>query len=312
MHDTPLTVADLARKMQMPDRPAAGWRRVLRNATGGVVDLGESAEQRHTRELIDRVRTPLDSDRRIAVLSVKGGVGKTSTTIALGSTFATHRGDRVVAVDANPDLGTLADRVPDRNPATVRDLLRAPSTERYTEVRACTSQAPSRLEVVGSERDPQVSEAFSANDYSRALDILRRHYTVIFTDCGTGLVGSAMGAILSTTDCLVLVATPALDGASSAWATLDWLSAHGYSELVSSTVVVVNRLTEYGSDDDSLTDLFSRRCRAVQVIPFDPHIARGADLDIEQLKPATRRAYLELAALLADDFVRPSGRHAVL
>ena len=162
---------------------------------------------------------------------------------------------------------------------------------------------------LGSERDPSISEAFSAIDYDRTLDILRRHYNILLTDCGTGIVHGAVGSILAQANCLVLVATPALDGARSAWATLDWLSAHGWADLVSSTVVVVNQLTDVGVDADSLRDLFGQRCRAVQVIPHDPHVARGADIDIELLKPATRLAYRELAAMIADDFAQPGGRH---
>lgn len=42
---------------------------------------------------------------RIAVISLKGGVGKTTTTTALGSTLATERQDKILAIDANPDAG---------------------------------------------------------------------------------------------------------------------------------------------------------------------------------------------------------------
>src|SRR5699024_10993823 len=126
------------------------------------------------------------------------------------------------------------------------------------------------LEVLGSERDPSVSEAFSANDYGRALAILRRHYNILLTDCGTGLVHGAMQAVLDNAHCLVLLATPALDGARSAWATLDWLSAHGYQDLVSSTVVVINQLTDAGADPGSLHELFGQRGRAVHGRPHDP------------------------------------------
>ena len=48
---------------------------------------------------------------RIAVASVKGGVRKTTVAACLGLALAEHRGDRVVALDANPDTGTLADRL---------------------------------------------------------------------------------------------------------------------------------------------------------------------------------------------------------
>ena len=305
----PLTVGDLADLVAERRRPGRGWRAAVHKVTGGRVNPGESSSERDERELLERIRRPVIGDYRIALLSVKGGVGKTSTTIGLGSTFASLRGDRVIAVDANPDFGTLAHRVPDANPATVRDLLRAPATDRYAEVRQYTSQAPSRLEVLGSERDPSVSEAFSANDYGRALAILRRHYNILLTDCGTGLVHGAMQAVLDNAHCLVLLATPALDGARSAWATLDWLSAHGYQDLVSSAVVVINQLTDAGADPGSLHELFGQRCRAVHVIPHDPHIARGADIDLDLLRPATRLAYRELAAMIADDFAVPGGRH---
>ena len=305
----PMTVGDIAGLVAERPRPGRGWRAMVHRASGGRVNPGESSAERAERELLERIRRPVIGDYRVAVLSVKGGVGKTSTTIGLGATFASLRGDRVIAIDANPDFGTLAHRVPDPNPATVRDLLRAPSTDRYAEVRSYTTQAPSRLEVLGSERDPSMSEAFSAADYDRTLDILRRHYNILVTDCGTGIVHGTVSAILAQANCLVLVATPALDGARSAWATLDWLSAHGWADLVSSTVVVVNQLTDAGVEAEALRDLFGQRCRAVQVIPHDPHIARGADIDIDMLRPATRLAYRELAAMIADDFAPPGGRH---
>ena len=36
------------------------------------------------------------------MVSLKGGVGKTTITATLGTTFASIRGDRVMAVDASP------------------------------------------------------------------------------------------------------------------------------------------------------------------------------------------------------------------
>ena len=183
---------------------------------------------------------PVRGDYRIAVLSLKGGVGKTTTTVGLGATFASVRGDRVIAVDANPDLGTLVHRAPRQTRSTVRTLLDDPDIRRYSDVRAHTSQAPSRLEVLASEQDPAVSEAFSESDYRDAMDILRSYYNIILTDCGTGLLHSAMAGVLDLADTLVLVTSPAIDGARSASATLDWLEHHGHGDLAARTVVVVN------------------------------------------------------------------------
>src|SRR5205807_2077648 len=80
-------------------------------------------------------------------------------------------GDRVIAVDANPDRGTLSGKIPLETTATVRHLLRdAARITRYSDIRAYTSQGPSRLEVLASEQDPAVSEAFNEDDYRRTID----------------------------------------------------------------------------------------------------------------------------------------------
>ena len=153
-----------------PDQTAAvgGWRRWLYLASGKLINLGESPKAIHHNNLIAQVNRPLQGCYRIALLSLKGGVGKTTITATLGATFASIRGDRVIAVDANPDRGTLSQKVPLETPATVRHLLRdAEGIERYSDVRSYTSQGPSRLEVLASESDPAVSEAFSSDDYAR-------------------------------------------------------------------------------------------------------------------------------------------------
>ena len=46
----------------------------------------------------------------VAIASQKGGVGKTTVTTLLGMALADAREDRVIAIDANPDRGTLAER----------------------------------------------------------------------------------------------------------------------------------------------------------------------------------------------------------
>ncbi len=284
--------------------PRSGWRRAVHKASGGMINPGESAADIVYQDLADRVNQPVRGDYRIAILSLKGGVGKTTTTVGLGSTFASQRGDRVIAIDANPDLGTLAHRVPRQTRSTVRNLLEDQHITRYSDVRAHTSQAPSRLEVLASEQDPAVSEAFSEADYRKAISILQSFYNIILTDCGTGLMHSAMAGVLDMASSLVLVTSPAIDGARSASATLDWLDHHGYGKLVERTVVVVNASRRGAStvDLDQLRKLFLDRTRAVQVVPFDDHLAEGAEIDLELVSKPTRRALLELAAMVADDF----------
>ncbi|WP_227984281.1 MinD/ParA family ATP-binding protein [Nocardia spumae] len=284
--------------------PGSGWRRAVHHMSGGAINPGMSAEELRLQELVARIRQPVRGDYRIATLSLKGGVGKTTTTMGIGSIFASIRGDRVIAVDANPDFGTLSQRVPLQTRSTVRDLLLDQQITSYGDVRRHTSQATSRLEVLASERDPAASESFSEDEYRQVLRVLQRFYNIILTDCGTGLMHSAMAGVLDLAHSLVLISSSAIDGARSAAATLDWLSLHGHDHLVRNAVVVIN-LPREGSPNvaiQHLREYFLARCRAVHVIPYDPHLAEGAEIDLARLHKNTKRALVELAATVADDF----------
>jgi MinD-like ATPase involved in chromosome partitioning or flagellar assembly len=287
--------------------PESGWRRLLYQASGGLVRVPQSAAEERHQELVLRARTPVaGGHHRVAVLSLKGGVGKTTTTMGLGSTLASLRGDRVIAVDANPDRGTLCDKLRLETAATVRDLLNErDQVERYADVRAYTTQAPSRLEVLASDRDPTVSVAFSAEDYEDVAQVLEHFYSICVTDCGTGLLHSAMQGVLRLADQIVLVSSPSVDGARSASATLDWLAAHGYGDLVRSAVVVLSAVrprSKTAIDTDRLEQHFAARCRAVVRVPYDPHLEEGAELELARINRATADAYLALAAEVGDGF----------
>jgi MinD-like ATPase involved in chromosome partitioning or flagellar assembly len=290
--------------------PDGGWRRTVYRASGGLIHISESSASLRRRDLVRRIRTPVaGGHHRVAVLSLKGGVGKTTATVGLGATLASLRGDRVIAVDGNPDRGTLSDKVRLETPATIRDLLNERAmVGRYADVRAFTSQAPSRLEILASDRDPGVSVAFSADDYRAVVGVLEHYYSVCITDCGTGLLHSAMAGILELADQIVLVSSPSVDGARSASATLDWLDAHSYSDLVRDGVVVLSAVRHRSRstvDLDRLEQHFAARCRAVVRVPYDTHLEEGAEFELDYLHTDTAEAYLTLAAFVADGFARP-------
>ena len=307
------TADSLTADVLLPARhtvPPSGWRRAIYQATGGRVRPALSAAEVRRRELVARACTPVSGGHhRVAVLSLKGGVGKTTTVMGLGSTLASLRGDRVIAVDANPDRGTLSDKLRLETAATVRDLLNErEQIQRYADVRAFTTQAPSRLEVLASDRDPTVSVAFSDQDYEDVSQVLEHYYSICITDCGTGLLHSAMAGVLRLADQIVLVSSPSVDGARSASATLDWLQAHGYGDLVTDAVVVLSVIrprTKSTVDLGRLEQHFASRCRAVVRIPYDAHLEEGAEVDLGRLSKATADAYLALAAEIGDGFSWP-------
>jgi MinD-like ATPase involved in chromosome partitioning or flagellar assembly len=293
-----------------PAGPLWGWQALVYQLSGGRVRPAPGPAELAYRELERRITTPIDGCRRIAVIALKGGVGKTTTTACLGAIFAEYRGDRVIAVDANPDPGTLGYRIRRDTMRTARDLLdNVDKLERYADVRAYASQTDLRLEVIASEADAGRSEVFGDEDYRELAGVLERFYSLILTDCGPGLLHSAMRAILPMADQLVVVAAPSLDGARSASLTLDWLRRHGHEALAASSVVVINAIRGGGLVDvNKLEDHFARRCRTVIRVPFDRHLETGAEIVLAELAPATRQAYVRLAAAVADGFGEPGGK----
>ncbi len=298
-----LSTGVLLRPIKPP--PSQGWRRWLYTLSGQLINLGESPRAARYNNLVAQVNQPLRGCYRVAMLSLKGGVGKTTITATLGSTFASLRGDRVVALDASPDRGTLSQKVPLETASSVRQLLHdAKSIDRYSDIRRYTSRGPSGMEVLASESDPAVSDPFSADDYVNTLYLLERFYGLVLTDCGTGLLHSAMSSVLDTADVLLVVSSASIDGARSASATLDWLDAHGHEELVRNSIAVINAVRPRTGkvDMDKVVEHFSRRCRAVRLVPFDPHLEEGAEISLDRLRRPTREALTELAAVVADGF----------
>ena len=284
--------------------PRDGWRRFVWWLTGGRINFGPSPAEVAERQLIARAKAPVAGCRSIAVISRKGGVGKTTTTLMLGHTFASLRGDRVVALDGNPDAGSLGYRVRRETAATVTNLLTDErEILRYADIRSYTNQAPTRLEVVASDDDPRITTALGEEDYRRAIALLERHYNLILLDTGTGVLESATKGILQLAEQIVVVMSPSLDSARAASSTLDWLNENGHAELVRNAIAVVNAVREEGLVEvDKIKDHFQGRCRTVVQVPWDPHLSAGAETAVDRLRPVTRRAYLEVAAAVADGF----------
>src|SRR5690606_29595928 len=139
--------------------------------------------------------------------------------------------------------------------------------------------------------------------------VLERFYSVVLTDCGTGMLHSAMSGVIDKADVLVVISSGSVDGARSASATLDWLDAHGHGDMVGNSIAVINgvrRGARKGAgkgtakvDLNKVVDHFARRCRAVCQVPFDPHLEEGAEISLDRLRADTRESLLELAAAVA-------------
>jgi putative peptide zinc metalloprotease protein len=311
---TNLTAADFTEQTMLrrrARRPTRGWQRAVFVATRGTLNPGPGRAERRELDLLARLRTPIAGSRRIVVLSRKGGAGKTTTAVMLGHTFASQRGDRVVALDGNPDAGSLAYRIQRQSFETVTSLLaQQEALDRYADMRTYTSQASdTRLEVVASDDDPRISQALGERDYRHAIDILDRHYNLIIIDTGTGILDGAIQGVLGEADQIVVVMPPALDGGRVAAMTLDWLEEHNYGELVRGAVAVINGVRGNGPVEmDRMEAHFSARCAGVIQIPWDAELAAGGQTGFADLRHPTRVAFLDLAAMIAEGFQSRSPR----
>ena len=291
-------------KARPKDIPETFFRKLVYHLSFGNLNLGDNPKVQARKALDRRIAAELaGATRFVPVLTRKGGVGKTTVTTLIGMALASIREDRILAIDANPDRGTLAERVARGTTKTVRDVVnKASSITGFKVFSDYVSRDATRLDVLASDTDPLVSEAFDEGDYNVVADISARYYSVVLTDCGTGIVHSVMRAILQRADSLVVVSGGSVDEAKLASETLTWLEANGYGDLVKDAVVALNTAT-FGTElvkIDEIESHFATRVRAVVRIPYDPQLAAGAEVVFDKLHPATKQAARDLAALVVD------------
>ena len=286
---------------QVKPEPEGSWSHFVYTLSGKRINLGDGKRARERKELTKKIAAPINGGSRfVPVLSRKGGVGKTTVTTLMGMALADARDDRIVAVDANPDRGTLAERIGRSTQKTVRDLVRVRDDIRgYNDLSEIVARDETRLDVLASDTDPHVSEAFSDQDYRHVAEVTSRYYSIVLTDTGTGIVHSVMGATLDLADQIVIVAGLSVDESRLASETLTWLESNGYADLARDAIVVLNQ-TGAGAPVVRLNEVeahFRSRVRDVVRIPYDPMIASGSAITFRDLAPQTQRAARELAAL---------------
>ncbi len=305
----PATMLTAERLIHTPKRkrkpvPEGFLQRLLYDVTFSLINVGDSYRVRERKALDARIGKPFEGGTRfVAVLTRKGGVGKTTISTLLGMAMADVREDRVMAIDANPDRGTLAERIIKSTRATVRDVVtRAKTLTTFTEFQTLVSRDVTRLDVLASDTDPTVAEAFDEDDYNVVADIAERFYSVVVTDCGTGMLHSAMKATLQRVDSVVVVCGGSVDESRLASETLTWLESNGYEDLVKNAVVALNTATQ-GTNLVKLEEIeahFQSRVRDIVRIPYDPALATGSLIRFDEIRPLTRAAARELAAQVVD------------
>lgn len=234
----------------------------------------------------------------IAVMSPKGGVGKTTVCALLGTLFALLRRDRVVAVDANPDFGSLGRCLAPGHEVFVDDVLRLVAGRELgvTALDASLGRAAHGLMVLPVPGAPERMARLDEAAYARVVCRLAELVGMVLLDCGTGLNDEAARAALAAADQVLLVTDPDPSTASLVVEAAGVLRERGLP-----TWLVVNGMTRRSRLELGSLESFVPYARGMPVLPAHRAAAArvaGGTFDWRDAPVAWRVAVRELAAAL--------------
>jgi MinD-like ATPase involved in chromosome partitioning or flagellar assembly len=272
------------------DAPTARLRRRLQRL---LVSTGEREEAELERLLAQQ--SNVSRANVVAVISPKGGVGKTTSAFVVGSLLADRLRLRAIAVDANPDFGTLAALAPDRLRCerSLADLLSdIERIETAAQLRSYVSALPSGLHLLGAPSDAEVMAGLGPEAYGELLALLATFYELVLLDLGTGVAGQLAQFAIGRADQVVLVMTPEWVTSSAVLAALEHLEHER-------TTVVANKFHSRGPADLSELErrLRERRLHRSVAIPYDQQLAAMLDTGTYELGALERTTRLALKRL---------------
>ena len=138
----------------------------------------------------------------IGIISIKGGVGKTTATANLGAAFSSL-GKKVVLIDANfsaPNLGLHFGLV--KPQATILDAL-----SKRVPVEKAIYEHDEGFHFIPGELVPQFDEKINMNGLKSLVKELERSYDVVLMDSSPSL-GKEMLATMLASDELLVITSP--------------------------------------------------------------------------------------------------------
>lgn len=306
------TVEDLlsSRPRQRPLKATMGWQGRVRRMSGGLISPKPSATEQTRHDQTNRVQKRLDGPRTIVVLNPKGGAHKTTSTLLLAATFGRLRGGSTLAWDNNETRGTLgwrAQHTPHHRTAVdlLGDLDRFenPSVASLSQLDDYVrTQVDARFDVLASDEDAAATSTIDDAAFDRLHRTLSRYYRLLIVDTGNNMRASNWVAAVAAADQLVIVSTVREDTAASAAWLLDGLAEKGFGDKVDRAVTILTSPSERPDREleQRLADHFGALTAAVTTIPYDAALVDGGTIDFDALSPETHDAWLNAAAVVAD------------
>lgn len=264
--------------------------------------------------MLQALRRELNGPQVLAFANPKGGVHKTTATVLAAATIGSVRGKGVVAWDDNELRGTLGLRAGSaRHARTIRhliaDLARVEAVGDFELSHVLDDYlrhaSDGSYNVLAGEENPRFAQRLDPYTVRRVLELLQRTHEVICIDTGNNVESPNWQTVLQTADQLIVTSVPREDAAFTADWMLDLLDEAGMGELVANGVTLLSCPTPNPTPLlDDLAAHFASRTRAVVVVPYDPALESGSNIEYHMLQPATRRAWLRAAAVMMDPTAR--------
>ena len=208
--------------------------------------------------------------RTIAVASVKGGVGKT-TTVANLATIIQNLGYKVLAIDANITGATLGLHLgtSSRNILTIHDVLKG-----NINVKEAIYKHSLGFHVLLGGIYLNDLNNVNISDFKGKLDEIKKDYDLILIDCAAGLNDEALTAI-NASDELLLITTPELPAVADVYKLVEysennWIPISG---------VVVNKESNSKYKDITIKDVEEILGKKVlEIIPKENEVEDSINL----------------------------------
>ncbi|MFD7918857.1 hypothetical protein ACFV3R_06500 [Streptomyces sp. NPDC059740] len=306
---TPVSVPVLAPELVDARRPRHGETAVRR--AGRVVRrlLASSAAQDTgiAERLAQSIQQPVTTGRQIAVTSIRGGAGKTTLAALLSLTYAHYRSDPVLALEADPALGTLPHRLGTREVRwSTSDLARIVDPGmRITDLTGYLSPFTGGGWLLPGSQG-SVGTMLDLETYRVVVTSLRRYFAATVVDCET-LPAEVARTALVTTQARVLAVPATPEGIASTRSVLEWMGGLHKRLLPTTVVVLVRTAPIAGVDVRKATEMLAAGGVTVLSLPYDRHLAAGGAIRTELLGERTARAATRIAAEVMDRAARRQG-----
>lgn len=311
--------ASVLRKDNINDElpPATGWQAFMRAITFGLVKPKVGAAELARRTDLSAIQRVYSRPMQIMVAQPLGGVGKTTCSIGIGSTFGIHSGQHALMWDNNEMMGTAGVRTnTNGSTRTVWDLLNVLEKFETKEARKgdlayyTRHQGKNQFSVLASDEDPDRMKSIGADEFNRIHTVVSRFYDTIIVDTGNNTRSENWLASIEATDQLVIPTTLKNNAVISALRMIEQLESMTertgnphYKNLVDNAVVIV---TQGGgaklpaAEQADLREKLASAVRTIIDVPYDAALDNGSIIDWQLVKDPARRAFERVTAEIAD------------